>query len=139
MPSPRPVMDAERKAAYIDALKSGLRKGDAAKAIGVARGTVWKAAEEDEEFRARIEEAAEEAVEAVEDALYEAALSGNVVAIQVVLYNRAPGRWADRRQLHAKVSGHDGGPIRIVQWKDLLLEQEGGTKAKPESGTGSGG
>ena len=50
--------------------------------------------------------------EEVENALYTAAVSGNVTACQVWLYNRLPDAWADRRNIKAEVSGVDGGPIQ---------------------------
>jgi len=51
----------------------------------------------DPKFAAEVERAEMEANETVENALYEAALSGNVVACQVWLYNRTPERWKDKR------------------------------------------
>jgi hypothetical protein len=48
----------------------------------------------------------------VENALYTAAVSGNVTACQVWLYNRRPDAWADRRNLKAEISGAGGGPIQ---------------------------
>lgn len=126
----------ERKGLYLDALRRGLRKGPAAESIGMTRDGIRKAASSDPEFAAAIEAAELDAVEAVEDALYDAALSGNIVAIQVVLYNRAPGRWADRRNL--KMTGADGGPIKIVQWREVLLTKEEAGKEEPSSGEGTG-
>lgn len=42
-------------------------------------------------------ETTEERTQHVVDALYKKALAGNVVAMQVWLYNRAPEFWADKR------------------------------------------
>ncbi len=57
----------------------------------------------------------------VENALYEAAISGNVTAAQVWLYNRSPERWADKRNI--SVVGKDGGPVRVeVDAKEKLLQ-----------------
>ena len=44
--------------------------------------------------------------------VYTAAVSGNVTACQVWLYNRLPDAWADRRNIKAEISGKDGGPIQ---------------------------
>lgn len=126
----------KKKELYLDALRRGLRRGAAAESIGMKRWAIRRAAIADPEFAAAIEAAELDAVEAVEDALYDAALSGNVVAIQVVLYNRAPGRWADRRNL--RMSGADGGPIKIVQWREVLLTKEEAGKEEPSSGEGTG-
>jgi hypothetical protein len=51
----------------------------------------------DPKFAEEVERAEMEANETVENALFEAAQSGNVVAIQVWLYNRMPDRWKDKR------------------------------------------
>ncbi len=57
----------------------------------------------------------------VENALYEAATSGNVTAIQVWLYNRSPDRWADRRNI--SLTGKEGGPVQVeVDAKDKLMQ-----------------
>ncbi|HOK27828.1 MAG TPA: hypothetical protein PLI21_02245, partial [Methanomassiliicoccaceae archaeon] len=38
-----------------------------------------------------------ESLEAVEDALYQAAISGNINAIKMILYNRDPERWSEKQ------------------------------------------
>jgi hypothetical protein len=53
----------------------------------------------DPEFAAAEQEAEMDATENIEDALYRAAIGGNVTAMQVWLYNRCPDRWRDRRNL----------------------------------------
>ena len=49
----------------------------------------------DKGFADAISEAEGDAHGKVENALFEAAISGNVTAIQVYLYNRDPKRWTD--------------------------------------------
>lgn len=90
---------ARKKALYVRLLRAGWQKGAAAREVGVDRTTIWRWRKTDAEFNAACEEAEAAAIEAVEDALYRAALQGNVTAIQVILYNRAPDRWADRRSV----------------------------------------
>ena len=82
----------------------------AAEAIGISRYTVWSAIKADPEFAEAVELAELAACEPVEDALREAATSGNVPAIQTWLYNRGRGRWRPATEKH-ELTGKDGGPI----------------------------
>jgi hypothetical protein len=91
--------DAHKRAAFLDKLRAGLRRGAAAEAVGVHRSTVCDAMRDDPGFAAAVSEAELDACEPVEDALFKAAtLDRNVTAIQVYLYNRRPDRWKDMRQ-----------------------------------------
>ena len=103
----------KKKGAYLELLRQGVLRGAAAEAIKVDRTTIWRWIKEDPEFAAAVEAAEMSAIEAVEDALYKAALEGNVVAMQVILYNRAPYRWADKRRVSHEHSGPGGGPIEF--------------------------
>jgi len=87
----------ERKKAYLELLRGGGRRHASARAIGISPWTAVNHMNNDPEFRAAVEQAEMEANENVENALYEAALAGNVTAIQVWLYNRAAGLWSDKR------------------------------------------
>ena len=62
-----------------------------------------------------------EANDLVEDALYQAAISGNVRAIEIWLYNRSPEKWADRRQSKVEMTGKEGEPLTI---KVELMDDE---------------
>lgn len=92
-----------RQKAYLDHLRGGLKRTAAAEAIGISRQVTWQFSKDHEWFRLAVEQAELDAasrdVEEVEDALKMAALSGNVTAIQVFLYNRAPDKWGDRRNV----------------------------------------
>ncbi len=100
-----------KKAAYLEALRNGALKGVAAKSVGVTPWTVINNARKDPEFAAAIEDAEMAAVQIIEDALFKAAAEGNVTAQQVILYNRAPDRWRDRRNV--SVTGPSGGALQI--------------------------
>jgi hypothetical protein len=102
-------MTPERVAKYLDSLRAGNRRGMAARAAGITRDTVWRWRRLDPDFAHDEAQAELDAHEDVEDALYQAAISGNVTAIQVWLYNRMPDRWRDQRNL--SVAGPGGGPI----------------------------
>lgn len=88
---------AKKKAEYCDKLRLGFRRGRAAEAVGLARSTIARALRADPEFIAAVDLAEIEACEPVEDVLYQLAMKGNIVAIQIWLYNRNPDRWRDQR------------------------------------------
>ena len=77
-------------------LRSGGRRQSSARSIGITHTTVNAHYKSDPDFRAAVEAAEMEANEAVENALYDAAVGGNVVAMQVWLYNRMPKRWMNK-------------------------------------------
>ncbi len=98
--------------AYLDALREGKRRGQAARDVGIHRSTIVDYRKLDATFAAEEVLAERDAIEQVEESLFQAALAGNVTAIQVFLYNRAPERWADRRNV--AVTGAGGGPVEYV-------------------------
>lgn len=89
----------KKKAEFLRLLEEGTRRGAAAKAIGLSRVTIANHMKADAEFAGAVDDAEMHADEAVEDAMYQAACAGNVVACQVWLYNRQPHKWADRRKV----------------------------------------
>jgi hypothetical protein len=107
--------DRARRDRYLTALRNGLRPMKAARAAGVSWSTIRDHRDRDPYFAAAEREALDEALEEVEDALYTAAVSGQVTAAIFVLTNRAPDRWADKRATPTKVEitgqvhhDHDG-------------------------------
>lgn len=106
-------LSKKRRDLYLQALRDGTRRGVAARQIGMTRQALWWVMRNDPEFAAAVEDAELDANEVVEDSLYQAAQAGNVVAMQVWLYNRMPDRWKDQRNLRAEVSGPEGGPIAV--------------------------
>lgn len=85
--------DRERRARYLALRRAGVTCRKAARAAGVSINTVLKHRREDPWFAQREEEAIAEAVEEVEAALYDAAVSGNVRAQIFFLVNSAPDRY----------------------------------------------
>lgn len=104
---------AKKRKEFLGMIAGGMRRGVAAKALGISRWTVTNHMKEDEAFAEAVGEAEKDADELVEDALYAAACSGNVVAIQVWLYNRQPDVWADKRKVNTEITGKDGGELVI--------------------------
>ncbi|MBU8921375.1 MAG: hypothetical protein KOO63_06100 [Bacteroidales bacterium] len=111
--------DDIKKAEYLKHLSEGHQRGYAATLVGVHRSTISDCVKADKKFAEAVSYAEADAVAKVENALFEAANSGNVTAIQVYLYNRDPKRWADRRNIH--LAGAGGGPIKVEH--DLSDEQ----------------
>ena len=101
--------DAIKREAYLELLREGGRRGASAVAVGITRQMVAVYAKENPEFADEVSKAEMEANELVEDALFQAARSGNTTAMQVWLYNRNPDRWADRRK--HEFTGKDGAPL----------------------------
>lgn len=105
--------DTLKREEYLQCISNGMRRGTAAKHVGVTRQTIFLHMQNDEVFKKAVSEAELDADEPVEDALYAAAKSGNVVAIQVWLYNRQPDKWADKRKVTTELTGKDGADFVI--------------------------
>ena len=107
----------ERRRKYLEGLSRGLRRGAAAKAAGVDRGTIRNAQKSDEAFATSCEEAEMDACDQVEEALWKKALDGNVTAMLVWLFNRSAGRFSDKRYVKEAVKPQD---MTIEQLKEAL-------------------
>lgn len=94
-----------KKEEYLKALRGGNTRGDAANMAGVSRWTVRQHRDKDPKFDEACESAEADAVETVEDALYEAASYGNVTAQIFFLKNRAPDRWKDVNRFEGDIKG----------------------------------
>lgn len=116
-------LDEIKKGEYVKKLCQGYRRGLAAAAIGVCRQTVINHLKKDKKFADVCSMAETMCNEKVEQSLYESALSGNIIAQQIWLYNRDPKRWADKRSF--KISGEGGGPIEIkhTDVRDKILDR----------------
>lgn len=95
----------ERQRQYLDAIARGTGRSDAAKLVGVTRQTVKNLRDQDPDFAAAEDEAEQLCCDLVEESLFESARSGNIEAIKVWLFNRAPGRWQPIQKLQVQVSG----------------------------------
>ncbi len=109
----RNKFDSIKKDEYLGLLRQGHTRGLAASLVGIHRATASIHMKKDTGFAEAVSEAESDAVGKVENALFEAAISGNVTAIQVYLYNRNPERWADRRSV--RLAGEGGGPIEVKE------------------------
>ena len=110
-----------KKKEFLNMLREGQRRGAACAATGITRETFRQHYNSEPEFADAVNQAEMEANELVEDALFQAAIAGNVTAIQVWLYNRDSDRWADKRQTKMEHTGKDGEELKI---KVTLTEDE---------------
>ena len=114
--------DKQKKLRYLELLADGIGRVKASKDVGVHIVTVERHINKNQAFKDACSLAEMEADEEVENALFEAARSGNVAAAFGWLYNRRPDRWQDRRNLRTEISGPNGDPIPVVSFLDLLRE-----------------
>jgi hypothetical protein len=75
---------------FVRSMRRGMRRGAAAEMLGFKRADVLDYIDANEDFAARVIEAEGEATEHVEEALYQAAVSGNVTAAKIWLELRRP-------------------------------------------------
>lgn len=101
--------DALKKATYVALIRQGLRRTHAAELIGVSHAAVTEHMKRFSEFEDAVSEAEMARVDEVEEALFETALNGNVVAQQTVLFNRRPDQWADRSLLRSRLEAISAG------------------------------
>lgn len=132
-------LDTIKKEKYLELLREGGRRGASAKVVGVHRHTIANHMKKDKAFAKAVSEAEMDANEIIEDAMFEAARSGNTTAMQVWLYNRCPDRWADRRRY--EVTGKKGEPIEhkvIHKLRTRLTALRGEEGVAEGGGDGSG-
>ncbi len=110
-----------RRKEYLAAMAEGSSKATAAESVGVSREYVRLYRNAYPEFAVLEEEAEYSAHGKVEDALYQAAISGNVVACFSWLQNRVPERWQDKRLVRNEFTGANGGPIELRAVSDEEL------------------
>lgn len=86
--------DADARAAFLHHLSAGMQIGAAAYVLEVPRAVVEGALAEDADFAMAAREAEATATEHVQEAVYQAAVSGNVQAAKLwfAIKGRLPGR-----------------------------------------------
>lgn len=93
--------DSIKKKRYLAYISKGHTRGYAATLVGIHRGTVVNHMNKHQSFANAVSEAEGDASGKVVNALYKEAISGNMTAIQVYLYNRDPEQWRDKRNTQA--------------------------------------
>lgn len=97
--NPKAIKRFKKLRAIFKSLKSGSTISAACKAAVVDVSTLWEWRKANKELNVKIHNIIESRIQAVEDALFESAIGGNVTAQLAFLFNRAPERWADKRAL----------------------------------------
>jgi hypothetical protein len=85
-----PKFTKPRRAELLDHIRNGMRPGAAAELLGFTRADIFRLMDDDEELAQAVKEAEREATEHVEEALYQAAVSGNVTAARIWLERSKP-------------------------------------------------
>lgn len=94
--------DEVRRQTYLQLIRQGYRRVKSAELVGVSYRCVVDRMRTDEDFHNALLEAEEARIDEVEEALFESAISGNVTAQQVVLFNRRPDQWANASAVHVR-------------------------------------
>lgn len=92
------MFDEKKRMEFLTKLAVGVPISTAAHEVGVSRQTIYEYAKSHEDFQELMADAGDLYMDQMESALFNKALSGDVIALQVVLYNRRPNRWSDRRK-----------------------------------------
>lgn len=79
----------------------GLTEEQIAHAIGIHRDTLTNHKKRNSELSEAIKRGRAKGIAKVSNALFEAAISGNVTAMIFYLKNRAPNEWSDRHEVTA--------------------------------------
>ncbi len=103
--TPARLATEDRKRKFCEFLSEGLTAGNAAKATGISRRTVFYWRQKDEAFARAWEEAEQVRVEALEAAAHRLALSGDAVMIKFMLSNLAPEKYSERARLDVTSGG----------------------------------
>jgi len=99
-------LDDSVRSQYLNLLRTGVRRHAAARSLNVHPDTVRNARRRDPSFDEDCVLAEQEAVESIENELWEAATERKEPwAIQMLLKQLDPDRWKEKKQLDVKVSG----------------------------------
>jgi len=107
----RQKFDATRRELFLGLLRKGIRRSNACIKVGISRATFSTYMNANPKFVEEVALAEYDSNELIEQAMFNTALKGNVTAQQVILYNRMPERWRDRRNI--VLSGDRDSPIEM--------------------------
>lgn len=90
--------------AVLESLKNGVSLFEACKQADVGWSTFWKWRKQDKELDDEVNQIIEARTQIVEDALFKAAIEGNVTAMIFWLCNRRPDRWKNINKAELSIS-----------------------------------
>lgn len=111
--------DAERQAKFCECISRGLRISQAAEACGIDRYTYYEYYNTDPKFKKAVDAAEEAATDMVENALFEAAVGGDVKAQQVWLFNRRKSGWSDSKNIRLDANVNTQTEY-VIRWAEQL-------------------
>lgn len=103
----------------------GLTKAEIAHNMGVSRDAFCDWRKKSNLIVDALKKGEEDAIDKVENALFSAAVSGNITAQIFFLKNRRPDAWKDKRD--TEISGGNGGKLSF-EWGSKADKPEGGDK-----------
>ncbi len=104
--------DDDAKARWLTLIARGRMPRSAAEDIGFTYPTIQGHLRRNPEFSAAYAEARRRALEPIEEVAYDKALEGDFNFVKMVLNNRAPEDWSDRKVVSH--TGPNGGPIQVA-------------------------
>jgi hypothetical protein len=104
---------------FLEHMRAGMRRGAAAEAMGLSRREVLDEIAEDADLERDVLDAEGEATEHVEEAIYQAAVSGSVAAAKLWMDLRRPGP--------SNLPVPSSGPANGVASLNALMNGEGDT------------
>lgn len=104
--------DDDAKARYLSLIVRGRMPRMAAEDIGFTWATVQHHKRRDPAFAEAFHEAQRRALEPIEEVAYDKALEGDFNFVKLVLFNRTPEEWSDRKTVTH--TGPGGGPIQVA-------------------------
>tara|TARA_R110002020_G_scaffold323100_6_gene538880 strand:+ start:1307 stop:1801 length:495 start_codon:yes stop_codon:yes gene_type:complete len=145
----------DKRKEYLQHLRNGMGRKQAARASGVGIRTVQRYVNQNPDWESERDEAESEAIELVENALFNTAVEGNVSAGIFFLTNRSPDRWTDKRRPNINLNAqaaiaigdgeHEGVVGRMIARAEALLTEGEETDGERRSsnirelGSGTGG
>jgi hypothetical protein len=109
-PQPRKKFTLALQQEYLAHMRAGMRRGAAAELLGFSRMTVMDFIEEHPDFEKAVLDAEGQATEHVEEALYQAAVSGNIAAARAWLELKGGYRSHEALRGPQGASGESTGP-----------------------------
>lgn len=96
----------------------------ACKAAGISDGTLWRWRQKEPRLDAMINKILESRITHVEDAVYAAALRGNIQSQQYYLNNRARGKWKRDPEVVVNNNQNNNAPTIFPEMKVIFVESK---------------
>lgn len=108
----------EAKQIFLDALRATYSVHHAARAAGICRSTAYNWRREDSEFAQAWEDALEDAVDVLEQSMFERALGGDTTAGIFLLKGMRPEKYK------ARVASEHSGELRLAAQFEAMSDEE---------------